>query len=317
MGGYTWPEVLHLTQSMPNLAVLQLHGNSLSNLGLLPAGALAVLEELDLDDNDLSSWDEVQNLGRLPRLTHLRLNSNQLTELTPLEGSFSSLRSLQVSSNVISTYSALGCLDRLNLTELRMRNNPINRMEKDEETVRQLVVARISSIQYLNGSVVTTEERKWSEIDYLKTHGEEYLALAEIEDVNARATAMEQFMNAHNRYGEIVQKFGEPQKGEGVAVDTSLKSSLMKLKVRCPDSIGSAETVKKVPGSMTVSKLKALLRRVYKTAPATANMELYLVGQTSTSEVRLDNDFRELSFYSAVEGDTVLVRWGAPRETDL
>jgi len=129
--------------------------------------------------------------------------------------------------------------------------------------------------------------------------------------------AMQQFMNAHNRYGDIVQKFGEPQKGEGVAVDTSLKSSLMKLKVRCPDSIGSAETVKKVPGSMTVSKLKALLRRVYKSGPPTANMELYLVGQTSTNEVRLDNDFRELSFYSAVEGDTLLVRWGAPRETDL
>jgi len=184
-------------------------------------------------------------------------------------------------------------------------------------TVRQLVVARISSIQYLNGSVVTTEERKWSEIDYLKTHGEEYLALAEIEDVSARATAVEQFMKAHNRYEEIVQKYGEPQKGEGVAVDTSLKSSLMKLKVRCPDTIGSAETVKKVPSSMTISKLKALLRRVYKTAPSSAVMELYLLGQSSSSELRLDNDLRELSFYSAVEGDTVLVRWGGHRETDL
>ena len=101
------------------------------------------------------------------------------------------------------------------------------------------MIARVSSLTSLNGSIVTETERKWAEIDYLKTHGAEYLALADIEDEKKRCEARDAFMAAHNLYEE-------PQKGEGVVVDTTLKSSLMKLKVRSPDLIGSAETVKKV-----------------------------------------------------------------------
>ena len=86
----------------------------------------------------------------------------------------------------------------------------------------------------------------------VKLNGAEYLALTDIEDEKARCEAKEAFMAAHNRYEEVVRKYGEPQKGEGVAVDTSLKSSLMKLKVRSPDLIGSAETVKKVSFCMHV-----------------------------------------------------------------
>merc|ERR1712018_189651 len=119
-----------------------------------------------------------------------------------------------------------------------------------------------------------------------------------------------------NRYQEVVAKYGEPQQGEGVAVDTSLKSSLMKLKVRSPDLIGSAETVKKVPSSMTVAKLRALLRRVYKKTAGSAPLDLFLLGQEAQTEVGLDN-LRELSFYSVSEGDTLLVRWSAATETDL
>lgn len=92
-----------------------------------------------------------------------------------------------------------------------------------------------------------------------------------------------------SRYDEIVSLHGEPQQGEGVAVDTSLKSSLLKLRVRCPGLLGSAETVKKVPSSMTVAKLRALLRRVYKAkAGAGGQLELFLVGQEKgAAEVRL------------------------------
>ena len=244
--GYTWSQVLLLTGNMPCLTTLQLHGNNLSSLGQLPDGAFQTLEELDLDDNQLSDWREVEVLGSLPNLAHLRLNCNRLDTLAPGPNSFPSLRTLQLSGNLISSFTSVGALDNLKLSELRLRSNPVNRSAKDEETVRQLVIARVASLTSLNGSIVTETERKWAEIDYLKTHGTEYLALADIEDEKARSEAKEAFMIAHNRYEEVVGKYGEPQKGEGVAVDTTLKSSLMKLKVRSPDLIGSAETVKKV-----------------------------------------------------------------------
>ena len=244
--GYTWDQVILLTCNMPCLTTLQIHGNNLASLGRLPDDALQSLEELDLDDNQLSDWTEVQVLGSLPRLAHLRLNCNRLETLAPTPNSFPSLQSLQVSGNLVSSFTSVGALDNLKLSELRLRSNPLNRSAKDEETVRQLVIARVSSLISLNGSIVTETERKWAEIDYLKTHGAEYLALAAIEDEASRSQAKELFMAAHNRYQEVVAKYGEPQQGEGVAVDTTLKSSLMKLKVRSPDLIGSAETVKKV-----------------------------------------------------------------------
>ena len=100
------------------------------------------------------------------------------------------------------------------------------------------------------------------------------------------------------------------------AASHSLKSSLMKLVVRSPGLIGSADTVKKVPSSMTVAKLRALLRRVYRAQAGSVPLDLALLPRDSATEVRLDNDLRELSFYSAVEGDVLLVRWGAT-ETDL
>ena len=191
-------------------------------------------------------WAQIEVLGNLANLTHLRLNCNRLATITPSPNSFPSLRSLQLSGNLISSFTSVGALDNLKLSELRLRSNPVNRSAKDEETVRQLVIARVATLTSLNGSIVTETERKWAEIDYLKTHGAEYLSLAEIEDENARCEAKEAFMAAHNRYQDVVAKYGEPQQGEGVAVDTTLKSSLMKLKVRSPDLIGSAETVKKV-----------------------------------------------------------------------
>jgi hypothetical protein len=218
--GYSWQEVLLLTSAMPGLAILQLHGNNLSSLGPVPEGALHALQELDLDDNQLSSWGEIEHLAALPQLTALRLNCNQLSVLAPAPGSFPALRSLQLSGNQISTYTAVGALDALALTELRLRSNPLNWAEKDEETVRQLVVARIRTLAHLNGSVVTDTERKWAEIDYLKTPGAEYLSLAENRDSELRASAPASFLAAHNRYQDIVERYGQPQQGEGVAVDT-------------------------------------------------------------------------------------------------
>ena len=212
--------MITLTAAMPSLAILQLHGNQLSSLGPLPPSALQQLEELDLDDNLLEEWEEVAHLGALPRLAHLRLNNNRLSELRPAPGSFPALRALQLSGNAISSLASVGALDALALAELRLRGNPVNRDGRDEATVRQLVVARVATLAMVNGSVVTETERKWAEIDYLKTHGLEYLAVTDLEQGEARAAAMEAFTAAHNRYQEVVARHGEPQRGEGVVVDT-------------------------------------------------------------------------------------------------
>ena len=71
--GLSWLDVLLLTPKMPNLAILQVQGNVISKLGLLPAGALDRLEKLDFDDNLLDCWTQLDHPASL------RLDGNRLT----------------------------------------------------------------------------------------------------------------------------------------------------------------------------------------------------------------------------------------------
>jgi hypothetical protein len=309
--GYTWDDIVHLIPHLPSLSLLQIHNNSISSLSLFNPSLFASLIELDLDGNDLSSWEDVEYLSQLPQLTHLRLNGNKLTEIAPAVGSFKQLVTLQLSGNCVTFWESVGMLDRLQLSELRMRNNPVNSDCKDEETARQMMIARVSSLACLNGTQVTQTERKWAEIDYLKTFAQLWLGLARIEGSLEKEEARKEFLRQHNRYDKIVELHGEPEAGDGVKVDTTLKASLVKLRVRSPDVIGSAETVKKVPASMSVAKLRALLHRIYRDQAGGSKLRISLVSSANKEqEVQMDNDMREVSFYSVSEGDTLLVRWG-------
>jgi len=309
--GYTWSEIVTLANHLPSLQLLQIHNNSISSLSPFPPTLFSSLTELDLDCNNLSAWTDIQTLSVIPKLAHLRLNSNQLSDVDPAVGSFTQLQSLQLSGNNIDSWESVGKLDRLNLVELRLRNNPINRTSRDEETVRQLVIARVSSLVALNGTQISQTERKWAEFDYIKTYGQLWLALEKVEDSKEREQKRKEFIEMHNRYDKIVEMYGQPDVGDGVKVDTSLKASLVRLKVRSPEVVGSAETVKKVPTSMSVAKLRALLHRLYKDQAGSSRLRISLVSSINKEqEVHMDNDMREVSFYSVSEGDTLLVRWG-------
>jgi hypothetical protein len=81
-----------------------------------------------------------------------------------------------------------------------------------------------------------------------------------MEDSATREQGTKEFLEMHNRYDRIVDMYGQPEVGDGVKVDTSLKASLVKLKVKSPDVIGSEEGAHQ----QSVAKLRALLHRLYK-----------------------------------------------------
>lgn len=56
----------------------------------------------------------------------------------------------------------------------------------------------MASLTTLNGSVILATERKWAEIDYLKTHGTEWLGLGEVGE-QEREGARRTFLEEHNR----------------------------------------------------------------------------------------------------------------------
>ena len=261
------------------------------------------------------------HLSLLPQLQHLRLNSNQLANINIEAGTFIKLESLQLIDNCISNWRDVGNLDQIGLGQLRFRNNPVISACKDEEIARQMTIARISSLKFLNGTSINQSERKWAEIDYLKTFGQKWIAISKLENEEEKQKSLQEFLQEHNRYDTIVKIYGEPEPGDGAKVDTSIKASLLRLKIRSPDIIGSAETVKKIPSSMNVRALRALLTRLYKTQAGGNKLRISLVSCNNGSngdndqEVEIDNDMRDISFYSVSDGDSLLVRWTDPDQS--
>ena len=262
--GYTWSEVEVVAGDLPRLAVLQAHNNKIGDV-TVGEGKFPVLEELDLDGNPLTSWKAAVNpLDRLARLRSLRLNGTGLVDIHLAPGSFANLRGLQLLDNNFHDWSSVAELSKVAITELRLRNCPLYTHVRDNTHCRSITIALMASLEMLNGSDITKAERRWAEIDYLKKHGGEYLRLKALSDPMEQAAEMEKFRASHGRYEEIVGKYGEPMEGEDRVQDTTLSAMLVAVTVRCPELPGSADTVKKLPTSMTVAKLKALLYRLYK-----------------------------------------------------
>ena len=314
--GYSWSDVLSIVSRTPHLSVLQLHHNNISTLPAFDISILSNITEIDLDGNNLTDWSEIQSLSTLVQLQHLRLNGNKLSNIVITPGTFLKLETLQLTDNCVTSWDHVGHLDQLSLTQFRFRNNPVINACKDEEVARQMTIARISSLKSLNGTNINQSERRWAEIDYLKTFGQKWIEISKIEDNKEKENTLSEFLKQHNRYDEIVKVYGEPEPGDGVKVDTSLKASLLRLKIRSPELIGSAETVKKIPSSMNVRSLRALLQRLYKSKAGSNKLRISLLssssGDTDQQEVEIDNDMREISFYSVCDGDTLLVRWSPP-----
>jgi hypothetical protein len=258
--GYTWTQVETVAGDLPRLKLLQAYGNNIREV-TVTEGKFAQLEELDLDSNPLACWrTAVSPLDRIPKLRSLQLNATGLSSIQLVNGSFPNLRSIQLLDSNFEDWSAVAELNKLSITDLRLRNCPLYSKVKNSENCRSITIALVASLQVLNGSTITKSERRWAEIDFLKKHGGEYLRLKALADPAEWA----KFRAAHGRYEEVVARYGEPLEGEDKVQETTLSSMLVAVTVRCPELPGAADTVKKLPTSMTVAKLKALLHRLYK-----------------------------------------------------
>lgn len=67
------------------------------------------------------------------------------------------------------------------------------------ETVRQLIIARISNLKSLNGVIISSSERKGAENDYVNLYGPVWLEASKSEDKKAR------FLAYHPRYLELIE----------------------------------------------------------------------------------------------------------------
>ncbi|CAF4846936.1 unnamed protein product, partial [Rotaria sp. Silwood2] len=113
---------------------------------------------------------------------------------------FPSLKYLYMSDNKISTYSSINELSRISsLISLSILRNPIYGLNQFEnETAKQMIIARLPNLTHLNRVLINRNERRGAEIDYLQRYAQDYF------DQNL------DFINEHRQYQTLINKHGEP-----------------------------------------------------------------------------------------------------------
>jgi Leucine-rich repeat (LRR) protein len=191
--------------SFPSLTTIHLDLNRLTFLSENFVNQIENLTYLSLSDNPtLKFWDPfINRLGKLQHLEELFLNNCGIDQIKLSdEQLFPSLKYLYMSDNQISSYTSINELSRLgsliSLSILRNPIYPINLIES--ETAKQMIIARLPNLVYLNRVLINREERRGAEIDYLQRYAQDYF------------DQKLDFVNEHTQYQKLIDRYGEPLK---------------------------------------------------------------------------------------------------------
>ena len=283
------PTFVDLLRWFPRLEDLYLDLNSLTHLSESFVARCQHLRSLSLSDNPtLLAWHpSVNRLGRLPLLEELFLNNCSLEEIE-LDGDslFPRLHSLYLSENRLHSFRSIDELSRLPaLRSLSVLRNPLYPADPlQASTAKQLLVARLPHLTHLNRVFVTRDERRGAEIDYLQRHAREYFQPAS------------DFHREHRQYRALIEKYGEPNPpvaGEKEKKGLLIRPNLFAIDFRLE---GEKPLLKKIPASMTISKLKNLVKKLFATRLAEKSIDLYFSLGERHRQILAD-DYQDLHFY--------------------
>ena len=162
----------------------------------------------------------------------------------------------------------------------------------------------MQDVKNLNGSEVDMGERRNAELHYLKKAYEEYMHERKLlVKMDLHNEDLVQHMNAaHPRWYELVAVYGNPiemisLKPEGTNIaTTSAKVTLA--------SDNGKKLDKKLLLNMTVKDLKSMCAKLFKIEV----LQQKLVYSLESMQYELDEDLRQLSYYSIQEGGLISVK---------
>ncbi|ETE69411.1 Tubulin-specific chaperone E, partial [Ophiophagus hannah] len=315
-----FPSVLPpASQTFCKLRVLALNQTGVTWTESFPCRPIDVLQNLkwlDLSNNQLTDENQLHLIADLPRLERLILSNNGIYSIHFPDAAFGyktrmfpSLTHLILKDNRIAKWSVINELDKLQkLESFDCRNNPLMDSEKNIETLKQHIIAKIGQLKFLNKSQIFPEERRGAELDYRKKYGIHWLKAGGNQDPKKNKPS-EEFLAAHPRFQLLCDLYGAPEDGELEREQPfSLKNQLLTLTFKCPDKADQKPIEKKLPDSMTIQKVKGLLYRLLK-IPGSELKLSYESSKMKGKEFELDNDLKPLQFYSIENEDCILVRW--------
>lgn len=100
----------------------------------------------------------------------------------------------------------------------------------------------------------------------------------------------------------MILEFGLPEESELIVQPNILKSSLIQLNLKF-----EGRTIpKKLPPSILVQKLVMLIQKLFRLKER-PNIK-YISGSQSDIVIELDDEMKELGYYSIQDGDTIIVQ---------
>lgn len=235
--------MLHRPGTFPNLREISLSGNALENFNLegdpSPSRWHSV-RVLMLEENNFMNLACLELLTRIfPDLTAVSFRDNKISAIDdPQEDSngtaaptkeldqYSSITSLNLSYNAISSFAILDRLPRLfpNLHTLQISNNPL--YTPTSSTVSQsetknfsdanyyLTLARLPDLEVLNYTTVTPRDREEGELYYLSTVNTELdfvLSTTHSPQIQLDRSALAaELRTTHPRYDTLCTKYDRP-----------------------------------------------------------------------------------------------------------
>ncbi|KAG0364698.1 hypothetical protein BC939DRAFT_507892 [Gamsiella multidivaricata] len=316
-----WDEFELLEPSLPNLRILQIGYNLFSELGKVDPSVpiasqkvkgFANLENLHLEGNAFTDWNQILRLSRLPKLESLDLSENKIESiLGPQdEDDFKLLTSLRLTDNSLKEWTSIDQLGRYtSLRTVWIGNNPLTNTASTGEIntasdPRITAIARMPHIQYLNGSEISKTNRIDAEIYYLKNVA-----------MTTKGMDPEAVHALHPRFEELCEVHGRPDTGDEYRKATSeiLKDRLIAITLVSKDSIegpAKASFQRNVLGTMTVKNLKNLAQKLLK-IPAIRQELVFLTNDPDYEDVKvnvtLKDDMRQISYYDVSDGEVIMV----------
>ncbi|XP_010427979.1 PREDICTED: tubulin-folding cofactor E-like [Camelina sativa] len=307
--GVSWNQVENLRRSLPGIEELHLMGNMISSITSMSSSddqAFNSLELLNLDDNCISDWSEVLKLAQLPCLEQLYLNKNKLSRIfhsvnsneSPKKSSdpFPSLRCLLLGANNIDDLASIDALNVFpKLVDIRLSDNPITDPARGG-VPRFVLIARLTKVQVLNGSEVRAREKKDSEIRYVRM-------------VMTKPTDKSEIELLHPRFDELKKRHGieDERASTKSSGPKNMASGLISITLKCvgPSMGEKPELTKKLPGSITVGKMKILCENFFKLK--NVKPRLFLQEEGSPFPTALDEETSTLLDVGICEGSTLLI----------